>query len=617
MRTTIVASIALIAVWAAAPAAAEVGFDGLTWYHSEDPSRLIVNDRGHLQWLKPKAPDQVTVRLPEMQLGRVGDVAEVAYLFKTEGTKTGVPSTDPTLLSGTGDLRVGLFDSSGRGHIDSDNTGYRNDIWCGYLGYLVRMCPHLPVGIKRKHSDAIPGKFMKRTGALEEDVCPSLLQKAGPYGKSKDVSGFGLEVGVFSPLILRVERVAAETLVFTVTLNDVTYSYIDDDPKLQPKKIDAMAIYFPNPIAYSSIILAGTCFSDKSGDNLLPASGETGRVLQHAIAFGGPDIFCGWPANNGVWSWGNEILVGLSYAPYIDKEGHNIGEGSKAVLARTTDGGRSWAMEDPDNFVGDGGEVRPSPGGINFAHPDFAMRVRRGSFFISYDRGRKWQGPFAFGDLMARPPLAELNNTSRTDYLVNAPDDCLIGMSIKGCGRSDRAFCARTTDGGASFRFVSWINPEADCSTRGVMPSTVRISDGKLVTTLRRKHPGEWIDAFVSDENGNTWAFLSKVADTYCCNGNPPALVRLTDGRLVCAYGNRRDFRIEARISTDQGATWSDEIVLRDDYQTDTYGDADLGYCRMVQRPDGRLVTMYYWATPAHPTHHIAATIWDPDEHRR
>lgn len=148
------------------------------------------------------------------------------------------------------------------------------------------------------------------------------------------------------------------------------------------------------------------------------------------------------------------------------------------------------------------------------------------------------------------------------------------------------------------------------------MPSTVRISETKLVTTLRRKHPGEWIDAFVSYDNGNSWSFLSKVADTFCCNGNPPALVRLVgprgDGRLCCAYGNRADFRIEARISDDEGATWSEPIVLRDDYQTDAYGDADLGYCRMVQRPDGILVTMYYWATPEHPTHHIAATIWDP-----
>ncbi|MHC4459818.1 MAG: beta-N-acetylhexosaminidase [Planctomycetota bacterium] len=38
-------------------------FNGLTWYHSEDPDRLIINKYSHLEWLNPRAPDQVTVRL--------------------------------------------------------------------------------------------------------------------------------------------------------------------------------------------------------------------------------------------------------------------------------------------------------------------------------------------------------------------------------------------------------------------------------------------------------------------------------------------------------------------------------------------------------------------------
>jgi hypothetical protein len=339
------------------------------------------------------------------------------------------------------------------------------------------------------------------------------------------------------------------------------------------------------------------------------------KIVGHSIVYGAPDQFCGWPANNGVWIWGNEILVGFVYGPYVEQGGHNLGSPSYTALGRSLDGGLTWSFEDPDNFVGDGGTAVPSPGGINFAHPDFALRTfgstSKGQFFFSYDRGHSWQGPYTCGNLMSHPELSGLENSSRTDYIVNGQDDCLIGMSALGCGPTDRAFMARTTDGGATFNFVSWINPEL-CTTRGVMPSTVRISENKLITTLRRKYPGEWIDAFVSYDNGNSWLFLSQVADTYTWNGNPPALVRLRDGRLCCAYGNRLDRRIEARISEDEGATWSEEIILRDDYQVDAYGDPDLGYCRMVQRPDGKLVTMYYWATPEHPTHHIAATIWEP-----
>jgi len=95
-------------------------------------------------------------------------------------------------------------------------------------------------------------------------------------------------------------------------------------------------------------------------------------------------------------------------------------------------------------------------------------------------------------------------------------------------------------------------------------------------------------------------------------NGNPPALAKLRDGRLCCVYENRALLKMLARFSEDDGATWGPEIVFRDDYQVDSFGDRDLGYPRLVQRPDGKLVAIYYWATKQHPQLHIAATIWDP-----
>ncbi len=264
MRSKVVTAMALSVVCVcvfSSQGLAAVRFDGLTWYHSEDPSRLILDEDGQLVWQRPKVADQVTVKLPDMDLSDVGDVAEVVYMFKVEGIKTGIAGTDPTLLSGTGDFRIGLLDSNGGGHIDSDNTGYRNDKWQSYLGYCARICPCLAVGIERGHSDAIPGKFMKRSKNIGDDVRKSLVQTAGPYTRSRDLSGFGLKLGEFSKLILRIERKAADTLEFSVTLKGTTYIYVDDEPKLQPKKIDAMAIYFPNPNRYTSITFAGCHFS--------------------------------------------------------------------------------------------------------------------------------------------------------------------------------------------------------------------------------------------------------------------------------------------------------------------------------------------------------------------
>jgi len=382
MKKVVIASAIVSVVWAVAaapPAIAAVCFDGLTWYHSEDPNRLIINAEGHLEWLNPKAPDQVTVQLPEMDLGDVGDVAEFVYMYKAEGVPTGEPSTDPTLLSGTGDLRIGLFDSNGQGHVKSDTTGYRNDIWRGYFGYQVRICPHLPAGIARQHSDAIPGKFMKRTGAFEKDVSPSLIQKAGPYGKSKDISGFGLGLGVSAPLVLRVERADLETLVFSVTLNDVTYRYVDDDASHQPKKIDAMAIYFPNPKAYTSITLAGSCFvsADAAGANrpaknklkkyvLLPepqqikylprahrlkpeqsifidmaSSGrllDIGRIVQESLARVGPRWKLTAAGRSDSQSIGATITVDASQIPQPQGYRLTIGEDQIQIVAHDTAG---------------------------------------------------------------------------------------------------------------------------------------------------------------------------------------------------------------------------------------------------------------------------------------
>ncbi|MHC4621534.1 MAG: DUF4097 family beta strand repeat-containing protein [Planctomycetota bacterium] len=192
------------------------------------------------------------------------------------------------------------------------------------------------------------------------------------------------------------------------------------------------------------------------------------HIIGHSIVYGGPDLFCGWPANNGVWTWGDfEILVGFVYGPYVEIPGHNLGSPSYTGLGRSLDGGLTWTMEDPDNFVGDGGTPVPSPGGINFAHPDFAWRTEsyssQGKFFISYDRGHTWQGPYTCGTLMSHPELAGLENSSRTDYLVNGPDDCLIGMSARGCGPTDRAFMARTTDHAGRHAFDSQNLPEQTC----------------------------------------------------------------------------------------------------------------------------------------------------------
>ena len=89
-------------------------------------------------------------------------------------------------------------------------------------------------------------------------------------------------------------------------------------------------------------------------------------------------------------------------------------------------------------------------------------------------------------------------------------------------------------------------------------------------------------------------------------------------GGSVCAYGDRYVAEIRARYSNDLGKTWGPEFIIRDDYQTmsddpdNDGGLRDMGYVRLVQRTDGKLVALYYWATAARPQQFIAASIWEP-----
>lgn len=338
------------------------------------------------------------------------------------------------------------------------------------------------------------------------------------------------------------------------------------------------------------------------------ASRADATAAKHVVVYHEPGRFAGWPANNGAWVWGDEILVGFALGHYKANEsgGHSL-DGDRErhpALARSRDGGETWHLEEPESLARR--DVRPLIDPIRFNDPDFALRVDRDRFRISYDRGRSWEGPY---DLAAAFPFPL---TSRTDYLVNGDDDCFLFLSgeppeIKSAGYRDRAFCARTTDGGRSFRFVAWMTEETP-TVRSVMPTTVRLDSTRLLSVLRRRE-GErcWIDAYGSDDDGAHWTFRGKVADVAGNNGNPPSLAKLPDGRLCVAYGTRLDpCGISATLSSDDGRTWSPPRVLRGDGRT-----WDLGYARTVVRGDGRLVTAYYFTTAERPEQHIAATIWE------
>ena len=350
--------------------------------------------------------------------------------------------------------------------------------------------------------------------------------------------------------------------------------------------------------------------------------------VQHVRVYSEEGRFAGWPANLGIWSWENEILVGFVEADYRNEGGFHDYDQSTAqdLFARSKDGGLTWTIENAyahgqtaaryNNRLGDKAE-EPSAlsEAIDFTHPDFALTFQRQTndigpshFYYSYNRGEQWRGPFALPNL-GTPGIA-----TRTDYLVSGQRELLAFFTVaKSNEKEGRVLVARTTDGAQSWRRHAWIGPEPEGFE--IMPSSVRLSPSDILTVIRRRESSgkSLLASYLSQDNGRSWQRLTDPVSSTGDGGSPPALVEMQDGRLALAYAVRSEngSRIAVKVSSDGGRTWSDETVLRADGAS-----GDIGYPRMVQRPDGKLVVVYYWNNELledrAPNRYIAATIFDP-----
>jgi len=341
-----------------------------------------------------------------------------------------------------------------------------------------------------------------------------------------------------------------------------------------------------------------------------------GQAPENKLVYREAGRLGGWPANHGIWHWGNEILVGFSAAYHMpraaDRHQQDPGKPEEPRLARSLDGGETWSIETPRDLL------PPAQGGrapqdlkqpIDFERPGFAMTIRflnsntgPSLLWYTYDKGKSWSGPFRF-------PQFHNGVLGRTDYLIDGNREAMVFLTeAKANHKEGRPFCARTKDGGLTWEFVSYLGEEP--SGFAIMPSTVRLSASRLLTLIRvQDGKANRIDAYTSIDNGFSWKLLGPVADTGEFGGNPPMLLKLRDGRLCVTYGYRaKPYGIRARLSNDQGKTWGGIVTLRGD------GAAwDMGYPRSVQRDDGKIVTVYYFNDAPHNERFVAATIWDPD----
>ena len=335
-------------------------------------------------------------------------------------------------------------------------------------------------------------------------------------------------------------------------------------------------------------------------------------ITSHVTVYKEAGRFAGWPANNGIWVWENEIVVGFTLGYHKEQEGHTIDrdQPSTRMQARSLDGGQNWAIEETTIVESkvkaeNKNELATA---LDFTDPNFAARLAGGNIYYSFDRCHTWEGPYILPKF-GRPGLL-----ARTDYLVEGKHQLTAFLAAqKEAGDEGQPLCIRTTNGGLTWKLVGWIGQQPPANYGyAIMPATVAVRGGYL-SMIRRGgvFDGQkrwWIEAFLSPDEGRSWYMLDKPRINNA--GNPATLTRLKDGRIAMAYGWRSSpFGIRAQISDDEGQTWSPEFALRADGM-----NWDLGYPRTVVRADGQLVTVYYFNDHGQQERYIAATIWDPQK---
>jgi hypothetical protein len=326
----------------------------------------------------------------------------------------------------------------------------------------------------------------------------------------------------------------------------------------------------------------------------------------HTTVYRADDEFSAWPFNGGLWQVdGDEVLVAFfnnscDYSVPDNLDHVRISTYGRLLTRRTRDGGRTWedagligesvptserVLYGPDPDLGpvdlsDPDVLLSSWSAWDFAAPDAQPWIR-----FSEDAGESWSRPSPL-------PMYQFEKIQGRPCYVTRPDGTIV-LTLTGKSESDpylRPIAYASFDGGRNWTFLSYVAGSDDYMT--CLPSPTLLDDGRIVAAVRVNPTSTtlWTELYESADGGRTWSFLSRPNDT----GAPGTLTELSDGRLLYVYGYRRPpYGIRARLSDDGGRTWGREYVLRDDG-----ANADLGYPRTVELPDGDVLSVYYFNAP-------------------
>lgn len=243
-------------------------------------------------------------------------------------------------------------------------------------------------------------------------------------------------------------------------------------------------------------------------------------------------------------------------------------------------------------------------GGAKAADPDWLALHHR---IVDENQRQSELGTWCF-----RSTDGGLSFSARIDTIVNSPhgpcqlaDGRLLYAGKELWTEDKRIGVSVSHDDGATWEWLAEIpTREGDRALDYHELHAIQCASGRIVLQIRNHNEankGETLQS-ESDDGGKTWTVPHPIGVW----GLPSHLLRLSDGRLLMSYGHRRaPFGNQARFSEDEGATWSDPIVI----SGDGIG-GDLGYPSTVELADGSFLTIWYEKLADSPMAQLRQARW-------
>ena len=332
------------------------------------------------------------------------------------------------------------------------------------------------------------------------------------------------------------------------------------------------------------------------------------EVSERRVISQNPGRYHGWPTLAARVS--GQLLLVCSGG----REGHVCPFG-RVELMRSDDSGLSWSyprvVMDGGIDDRDAGVLETSSGAMlittftsNAYEPMLAAaEAKPGSWdekrlerwLATHNRLSRPARKASLGVWMIRSTNGGITWSGRYRSILNSPhgpielSDGRIFYAGKQLWKGDKVGFAQSVDDAQTWEYLTDLPVrDGDDKANYHELNAIECESGRIVVHIRnhnKKNSGETLQSHSTD-GGKTWSTPRSIGVW----GLPSHLQRLGDGRLLMSYGHRRNpLGNQARVSNDEGKTWSAAMVISGDGHS-----GDLGYPSTVEFADGSLLSVWY-----------------------